>query len=414
MKNTLTFIAVVLFVLGLSHNIISSPDGAPSGYAFDKSSNYKTCATSGCHSGTAVIADTSIAKIVSNIPSTGYVPGTTYTFTASVNKPGNVRFGFQASPQDSVGNYKGTMIVTNTAKTKITGTKYITHTTSGNSNSSWSWNWIAPALGSGQVKMSGALMAANNNGGTSGDSVYKVSTIINECFKYPTNIMSAPKGNSAMITWDKNLCATGYKIMYHAVGSATWKTATLPDTSKKNLTALSYSTDYEYQIASINGTTISAYSTMKYFSTYCQCFNPIVVVDSIGTNAVKFLWQDDSCGIRYKVQYRKVGTTTWKTKILGDTVNNFIATLLIANTPYEFQARRECNSTGTYYSTWNPISQFVTNPIMQDPYRIDTYPKQFLRAYDISGREVDPETPGFLIYMYTDGTTTKVFNDENE
>ena len=133
MKKTLLFVAIILFLVGLTHNIISSPDGAPSGYAFDKASSYKTCAYSGCHSGTAVTADTSIAKITSNIPSTGYVPGVTYTFTATVNKPVNVRFGFQASPQDSLGNYKGTMIVTNSTKTKITGTKYITHTTSGNS-----------------------------------------------------------------------------------------------------------------------------------------------------------------------------------------------------------------------------------------------------------------------------------------
>ena len=84
MKNTITIIAVILFTIGLTHSIISSPDGAPSGYAFDKASSYKTCAYSGCHSGTAVTADTSIAKITSNIPSTGYVPGVTYTFTATV------------------------------------------------------------------------------------------------------------------------------------------------------------------------------------------------------------------------------------------------------------------------------------------------------------------------------------------
>ena len=100
MKKTLTLIAIILLIAGEVHNLISSPDGAPSGYAYDKASNYRSCATSGCHSGTAVIADTSIAKITSNIPSTGYVPGQTYTFTATVNKPGYVRYGFQASPQD--------------------------------------------------------------------------------------------------------------------------------------------------------------------------------------------------------------------------------------------------------------------------------------------------------------------------
>ena len=390
MKNTITFIAILCLILGLTFNLSSSPDGAPSGHANDKASNFRTCATSGCHSGTAVIADTSIAKIMSNIPSTGYVAGATYTFTATVNKPGNVRFGFQASPQDSLGNYKGTMVVTNTAKTKITGTKYITHTQSGNSNSSWSWNWVAPTLGSGQVKVSGALMAANNNGSTSGDSVYKVSTIINECFKYPTNIMSTPKGTSVLITWTKNACATGYKIIYHAVGSATWKTATLPDTAQKNLSGLTTSTDYEYQIASLSGTVLSDYSPIKYFTTLCQCDLPIMVVDSIGSTGVKFLWVDDNCGVRYKIQYRKAGAIAWTTKIIGDTATTYIATNLKANTSYEWKYRRECNSTGTYASVWSTIYQFTSAPI-QNP--------QVIRVAKIDNID---------IYYYNDGTIKKV------
>jgi hypothetical protein len=391
MKHTITFIAIILFTLGLTHSIISSPDGAPSGYAYDKASNYRSCATSGCHSGTAVFTDTSIAKITSNIPSTGYVPGQTYTFTATVNKPGYVRYGFQASPQDSVGNYKGTMIVTNTTKTKITGTKYITHTQSGNSQSSWSWNWIAPALGSGQVKMSGALMAANNNAATSGDSVYKVSTIINECFKSPTNIVGVPKGTSVTLSWTKNTCANGYKIMYRAVGAATWKYITLPDTASKIIYALTTSTDYEYAIASINGTTLSAYSATKYFTTLCQCDLPIMVVDSVGSTALKFLWVDDSCGVRYKIQYRKSGVAFWTTKIVGDTINIYTATNLVANTNYEWRYRRECNSTGTYASVYSTIYSTTTAPSIQVP--------DLIKITVIGDLK---------IYQYSDGTTKKV------
>jgi hypothetical protein len=390
MKKTITIIAILLFIAGLTHNIISSPDGAPSGYAFDKASSYKTCATSGCHSGTAVIADTSIAKIMSNIPSTGYVAGATYTFTATVNKPGNVRFGFQASPQDSLGNYKGTMIVTNTSKTKITGTKYITHTTSGNSQSSWSWNWTAPALGSGQVKMSGALMAANNNGTTSGDSVYKVSTTINECFKYPTNIMSAPKGTSSLITWTKNLCATGYKIMYHAVGSATWKTATLPDTAQKNLTGLMNSTDYEYQIASLNGTVLSDYSPLKYFTTLCACPAPAYFLDSLTSTSNRFNWTDDACGITYKIQYKKSTATAWTTRVVGDTVNQYTIGPLAPNTTYVYQFRKQCNATATYNSTWI-TGAFTSGPIIQSP--------EVVRTTMIGNIKV---------YYYSDGSIKKV------
>lgn len=390
MAKAITFIVILCLILGLTFNLSSSPDGAPSGYANDKASSYKTCAYSGCHSGTAIFADTSIAKITSNIPSTGYVPGQTYTFTATVNKPGYVRYGFEASPQDSVGNYKGTMIVTNTTKTKITGTKYITHTQSGNSNSSWSWNWVAPALGSGQVKMSGALMAANNNGGTSGDSVYKVSTSINECFKYPTNLVATPKGTSATITWTKNTCATGYKIMYHALGAATWKTITLTDTAQKSIYSLTYSTNYEYQIASLNGTVISDYSPIKYFTTLCSCPAPTYYLDSLTATSNRFNWTDDACGVTYKIQYKKSTATAWTTRVIGDTVNQYTIGPLVPNTTYVYQFRKQCNSSATYNSAWI-TGAFTSGPIIQSP--------DLVRIINIGDIKV---------YQYSDGTTKKV------
>lgn len=390
MKNTLTFIAVVLFIMGLAHNLSSSPDGAPSGYAFDKATNFRTCATSGCHSGTSVIADTAIAKITSNIPSTGYIPGTTYTFTATVNKPTYVRFGFQASPQDSVGNYKGTMIVTNTTKTKITGTKYITHTQSGNNQSSWSWNWTAPALGSGQVKMSGALMAANNNGGTSGDSVYRVSVTLNECFKSPTNLVATPRGTSVTIGWTKNTCANGYKIMYRAVGATTWKYITLPDTNQRAIFGLTSTTNYEYAVASINGTVLSAYSTMKYFTTLCNCTQPAYFLDSLTSTSNRFNWSDDACGLNYRIQYKKSTATAWTTRIVGDTINQYTIGPLAPNTIYVFRFRKDCNTTGTYSSAWI-TGAFTTGLIVQSPDLIKT-----------------TMIGNIKVYYYSDGTIKKV------
>jgi hypothetical protein len=215
--------------------------------------------------------------------------------------------------------------------------------------------------------MSGALMAANNNGGTSGDSTYKVSVLINECFKAPSNIVATPKGTSVTITWSKNNCANGYKIMYRAVGASTWKYITLPDTASKIIYALTPSTNYEYAIASISNTTLSTYTTTKYFTTLCQCDLPIMVVDSIGSTALKFLWVDDNCGLRYKIQYRKSGVTFWTNKIVGDTTDNWIATNLKANTNYEWRYRRECNATGTYGSVYSTIYSTTTAPSIQVP-----------------------------------------------
>jgi len=379
------FIAIILVIAWKS--LSSSPDGAPSGYANDKASSYKTCASSGCHTGMTAI-NLPNAIITSTIPSTGYVGGQTYHVTASITSA-HTRFGFEVTPQDSVGNYKGNIIVTNNSLTKVTGTKYITHTQSGNSLKTWSFDWVAPAIGSGAVQFSGCILSANNNGSSSGDSTYKIGFIANDCFKAPSNIIATPKGTSSTITWDKITCGTGYKIIYHILGATTWKTLTLADTSSKILSALSYNTTYEYSIASMNGTTLSAYSPIKQFTTLCQCDLPTMSIDSIGTKAVRFVWIDDACGVRYKIQYRKSGVISWTSKVAIDTTTNLVATNMTANTIYEWRFRRECNMAGTYSSVWSATYQFTT-ALLKNP--------QVVRTNKIDN---------IIINVYDDGSVRK-------
>jgi hypothetical protein len=245
--------------------------------------------------------------------------------------------------------------------------------------------------------MSGALMAANNNGGTSGDSVYKVSYSVNECFKEPTNLVATFKGTSALITWTKITCATGYKIMYRAIGATTWKTITLPDTAQKNITGLTYSTNYEYQVASINGALLSTYSTMKYFTTLCNCSQPAYFLDSLTSTSNRFNWTDDSCGVRYKIQYKKSTATAWTTKIVGDTVNQYTITPLATNTTYVYHFRKECNSTGTYGSAW--ITGAFTTPVLK---------QVVVKITDQFGNITEPTSGKLLLYYYNDGTVKKI------
>jgi hypothetical protein len=178
--------------------------------------------------------------------------------------------------------------------------------------------------------------------------------------KNPTNIFASAKGTSVTINWTKNACANGYKIMYRAVGNPTWKYSTIPDTSSKTLYLLNYTTNYEYAIASLDSTTISNYSAIKYFTTLCQCDTMIMVVDSIGANGIKFLWVDDICGVRYRMQYRKVGSALWVTKVANDSLDTKIVTNLLANTTYKWRYRKECNLAGTYVSLWSNIWEFTT------------------------------------------------------
>ena len=158
--------------------VYSNENGAPNAVTGSPGDNSKTCAKSGCHTGNAVVSVPGI--ITSNIPPGGYVPGTTYTITATCSQSGINKWGFEISPQDNTGNLLGQLVITNTTQTKIVNTKYVTHKTAGSSGSgskTWSFNWVAPAAGTGDVTFYGSFNYANNNGSDSGDHI-KTSTLV--------------------------------------------------------------------------------------------------------------------------------------------------------------------------------------------------------------------------------------------
>ena len=178
---TLLVLSIVLLWDVSSNYIYSNGGGSPSGYAHAPADNNATCAASGCHTGSSVIDVPGI--ITSNIPAVGYTPGQTYTITATCMQTGIVRWGFEITPQSVTGTYLGQLVVTNIFATKIVGTKYITHKSTGNygvNMKTWSFNWIAPSLGTGIVSFYGSFNYANNNQSKSGDVIHTSSLIVNE------------------------------------------------------------------------------------------------------------------------------------------------------------------------------------------------------------------------------------------
>ena len=161
---------------------LSSSGGAKVGYCGDPAGGNKTCVS--CHSGSSVVTKT--GWITSNIGASGYTPNNTYTITATATYTGRSTFGFEVSPQQSNGTYRGTLIVTNSTQTQLktstNGVGYITHTlngTSGANSKTWSFNWKAPAAGSGPVTFYGAFNAADNSGNNNGDLIFK-STLVEQ------------------------------------------------------------------------------------------------------------------------------------------------------------------------------------------------------------------------------------------
>jgi hypothetical protein len=174
-----------------------------------------------------------------------------------------------------------------------------------------------------------------------------------QCLKAPTFLVSTPKGVSTVLSWQKNICANGYSIRIRPVGLNFWRTIAIADTNRKEVFGLNYSTDYEYQVASKDSTSLSSYSTIRKFSTLCECLVPTIVIDSIGYNGLLFYIDDDSCGVKYQVKIKKLTDTYWYNVTQPDSVQTFVIDGLDSNTGYYWKYVRYCNNTG-YKSDYGP------------------------------------------------------------
>lgn len=152
-----------------------------------------------CHAGST---QTATNWITSNIPSSGYTPGNTYTITLTGTHSGVAKFGFEITAEDAAKTKMGTYTITNSNETQLTNAMHaVTHTANGvsptNDSKSWSFDWIAPAAGSGDITFYASLNAANGNGATSGDVIYDTHTTFTE--DVTANINSSSISNSFTI-----------------------------------------------------------------------------------------------------------------------------------------------------------------------------------------------------------------------
>ena len=195
------FILCVILLISQT-KVNSNPGQPPAGYTNDPDpSGALTCATSGCHSGTPVSDSTKFTvkmglfsagtgaqtDVVSGL--TTYFADSTYYITVTGNANA-ARYGFELTIVDaaaSPGNMAGTIALTNTGNTTL-GTYQPSGSTvrqyAGHKNASttrvWTFKWTAPSTGRGPLTIYYCGMNANNNGGTSGDLVYKSTRVIAE------------------------------------------------------------------------------------------------------------------------------------------------------------------------------------------------------------------------------------------
>ena len=215
MKKLLLFIPITLSIAIFFYpkSSTSTSTGSPGGKTGSPTDGVNCTQCHNAGSGTG-------ATITTNIPSTGYVPGTTYTITATVAQTGINKFGFEITSEKNAGGTKtGTFFVTNSTQTKLVNSNTaITHKsagTSGTNNKSWSMDWQAPTSGTGAITFYGAYIAANGNGQNTGDTYHSASSTFNEAIVNSTINLSEKNDfifNTLSKTIESNATISVYDI----------------------------------------------------------------------------------------------------------------------------------------------------------------------------------------------------------
>tara|TARA_B110000902_G_scaffold242122_1_gene293147 strand:+ start:1583 stop:2365 length:783 start_codon:yes stop_codon:yes gene_type:complete len=170
MKKHYFFNFLLLLIPVSAFILMSNSSGRTSGSSGSPGDGGKTCTE--CHAGGNFSAS---LQITDDIPAGGYELNTDYNITVT-NTSTASKHGFQVTAEKTSNDSKVGIFTAGTGSQAFSNDNYLTHTTSGNNQNSWSFTWTSPATDEGEIKFYSASIAANGNGGTTGDQVVTTST----------------------------------------------------------------------------------------------------------------------------------------------------------------------------------------------------------------------------------------------
>ena len=175
-----TFVLLGIFITKL---LFSYSSGPPNGYH----GQYVSCTS--CHSGSAVSGVNHVS--ISGLPSS-YTPGNTYNLILNLSASSARGYGFQMAVKDS-SSFSGTLS-TSHAGTRI-DSNYFEHTTRVTDNAV-NFSWTAPSSNVGNVTFYLSALATGGSYGSSGDTTYILSEIVQASSANKTLSLSAGTGGT--------------------------------------------------------------------------------------------------------------------------------------------------------------------------------------------------------------------------
>lgn len=150
-----------------------------------------------------------------------------------------------------------------------------------------------------------------------------------------------------------------YDWRYRVQGAANWVELPATTSNFTDITALTASTSYEFQVAVMCGPVWSAWSASQLFSTSAiPC--PIPDVSQLYVTGITTSGAVINCSLNgvdsYDWRYRVLGAINW-IDLPATTANAFALTGLTASTQYEFQVSVRC---GAVWTDWSASKLFAT------------------------------------------------------
>ncbi|MCS7074264.1 MAG: fibronectin type III domain-containing protein, partial [Bacteroidia bacterium] len=172
---------------------------------------------------------------------------------------------------------------------------------------------------------------------------------------------SSITATTATVSWGAVTGATAYNLRYKLTSSGTWTTVNNLTSTSTNLTGLTASSTYEFQVQAVCGSTSGSFSSSATFTTTASsstCAEPTsLMASSITSNSAVLTWGAVSGAIRYNVRWKLASATSWN--VVAVTTNSYSLTGLTASTQYQFAVQTVCSS--TLSSNYSSTASFTTS-----------------------------------------------------
>ncbi len=244
-----------------------------------------------------------------------------------------------------------------------------------------------------------SICSTNNSSALS--MLIEFSTLSN-CASPSGITTSAITSSTATLNWQHASNALSYKVEYKIATTSNWIVLNATGISQ-NLNSLTPASTYSYRLQTLCSNSSSTYTNAVQFNTPAStnaCGIPSnLLVSSVGSTSVKLNWNIVNGASSYKVQYRKLGNTSWTSKTTSNSYKTI--TSLKASTEYEFQVQSICSSNSS--SSFSVSFTFKTNASSA---KTATYASALRTAQNITlkwNTEKENQALSYLIQKSEDG-----------